>query len=83
MAIKDLPENEQKTVRQLIRLHCKNLNENNISLYQLASAQGVGLEATEEAVENLLDLGKLVLVVYPERNTFVIKQNTELLENFI
>lgn len=66
MLIRELPDDERKTIRAIIRGYCT-VNK----IYAKAHKQGIGLESTEEAMEDLIDSGKLQII--KENNQYFLR----------
>jgi len=68
MKIQDLPDEERRFMRMIIREYCT-VNK----LYAKAHKLGIGLEATEEAIERLVNAEKLYIVYDEEDKKYYIK----------
>lgn len=66
--IKDLGNNPRKFMRAIIRTFClKN------GLYEKGHKNGFGLEVVEESVEELINLGELIVYYNPDEEMFSIQ----------
>ncbi len=66
--IADLPDAERKTMRAIIRLYIKSVNG-----YAAMHKQGIGLEQTEEACEELVNKGVLVIRYDEDEDGYIVE----------
>jgi len=67
--VEDLAPEARKFVRNLIRTFCKERN-----IYPEANKAGIGLEETEECIEELLNRGELKFFYDSDSNLMYLKK---------
>jgi len=76
--VKDLNEKAKKYVRSLIRDFCINCG-----LFKIANEEGIGLDETEECLEELLNKGEIKFFYNEDTQIMVLKKWDRNSEEYI